>query len=106
MKDIYIYKQNASLDHPSTTIKRRKIIKNKYFLYKTYKEFYKKINFSLMPVNQKGSIVELGSGAGFIKLIIPNAITSDILKLPQIDMQFSATNMPFKKSSINAFVII
>jgi SAM-dependent methyltransferase len=50
--------------------------------------------------------VELGSGGGFIKEIIPGVKTSDILELPDIDMRFSALDMPFRKSSINVFLMI
>src|SRR5438105_3935676 len=84
---------HPELDTPDTTIDRRKIIQKKYFLYNVYRAFYFKISDSLTIKNKKGTIVELGSGAGFIKKIIPHAITSDILKLPKIDLQFSATNM-------------
>jgi SAM-dependent methyltransferase len=101
-----IASHNNNLDRPLTTINRRKVIKKKYFLFNIYKDFYKRINLSLHEDNRKGKVVELGSGAGFIKKIIPNIITSDILKLPQIDMHFSATDMPFKKNSTDAFVMI
>src|SRR5207248_73611 len=97
---------NKHLDLPATTIARSKIIKRKYFLYNIYKDYYKKIHASISPMNRKGYIVELGSGGGFIKKIIPDVVTSDILKLPKIDMQFSALAMPFKKNSVNTFVMI
>jgi SAM-dependent methyltransferase len=95
-----------TLDLPETTIQRRKIIVQKKFLYNTYKYFYKLIYSSLNIKNRRGTIVELGSGAGFIKKIIPHVITSDILKLPKIDMQFSATKMPFKKNTLNGIVMV
>lgn len=98
--------KNKNLDDPSITIAREGILKNKYFLRQIYIEFYNIFVNSLSSGNKCGKIVELGSGAGFIKNIIPNAITSDILRLPSVDLNFSATNMPFKNNSINAFVMI
>lgn len=98
--------KDKSLDDPSTTIKRRKILKRKVFLKNIYTDYYKRIQHTLNPQNKKGIIVELGSGAGFIKEIIPSIVTSDILKIPSNDMQFSATQMPFKNRSVNAFVMI
>jgi trans-aconitate methyltransferase len=77
--------KHLHLDLPSTTVKRRKVLKNKYFLHKTYKDFYIQLLNNLLPENKQGKIIELGSGAGFIKEIIPNAITSDVLKIPGVD---------------------
>lgn len=101
-----ISKSNQNLDLPQTTIQRSKIIKRKYFLHEVYKYYYKILYHALTDKNKKGQIIELGSGGGFIKKFIPHAITSDILKLPKIDMQFSALDMPFKAKSVNAFVMI
>lgn len=98
--------KNKFLDDPKITIARSKVLNKKIFLKNTYVDFYKKIYSALSPINQKGYIVELGSGGGFIKKIIPNVTTSDIMKLPKIDMIFSALDMPFKKNTVNAFVMI
>lgn len=96
----------ANIDNPQTTIERRKIISQKYFLQRIYTEFYNRLNSALKDSNRKGTIVELGSGGGFIKKIIPKVKTSDILKLPDVDMQFSVLKMPFKNKSVNAFIMI
>lgn len=94
------------IDAVGTTLARKKIIKQKLFLKNLYEDFYRKIYSELSYNNRRETIVELGSGAGFIKKIIPTAVTSDILKLPSIDMQFSALDMPFKNRSVNAFVMV
>jgi SAM-dependent methyltransferase len=100
------HKKISQLDVPETTDNRSRIIKQKYFLYQIYRNNYKRMYNSLTPENRNGYLVELGSGGGFIKEIIPHAITSDILKLKNIDMHFSATKMPFKNKSVNAFMMI
>lgn len=99
-------KINEDIDSPSITIERAKIIKRKYFLYKSYLSFYKEIDKLLSCNNKQGKIVELGSGGGFSKEIMPYVITSDIQKLPGIDMQFSATKLPFRKESLNAIFMV
>ena len=67
----------------------------------TYRQFEK-----AMPDTKNRVLVELGSGGGFIKEIIGNVITSDILELPNVDKLFSATEMPFEKASVDAFFMI
>lgn len=93
------------LDDPQTTIFHAQLIKNKPYLHNVYREYYLWFKKRLNPIKQK-TIVELGSGGGFIKEIIPNTTTSDILRLPNIDKRFSALAMPFEKNSIHAFVMI
>src|SRR3989344_3850678 len=95
----------TDLDSPETTIKRAEIIKNKKFLYQIYLDFYntfKEYSRTLPP----GKKVEIGSGAGFLKEVIPEVITSDVMKLPNCDMTFSAEKMPFKNNSISAFFML
>jgi len=106
MKILRETSSKENLDDPLITTQRSKILKQKFFLKKIYIDFYKDLSTSLSSENRKGKIVELGSGGGFIKKIIPNTTTSDILKLVKVDMQFSALKMPFKSTSVNAFVMI
>jgi len=90
------------LDDPAVSLLHAEIIQKKPFLRKLYVDFYKQ--FEKVVSNPKEKIlVELGSGAGFIKEVISNAITSDILELPNVDKVFSALEMPFEKVSVDAF---
>jgi len=50
--------------------------------------------------------LELGSGAGFIRKIIPQVITSDVLKLPNIKLVCSAHALSFMKESISAVYML
>ena len=90
------------LDDPATTLLHAEIIRQKPFLKKLYIDFYKQFR-KAMPDFENKVLVELGSGGGFIKEVIGNVITSDILELPDVDKVFSALNMPFENDSINAF---
>ena len=92
-----------NLDSIKTTLLHRKIIKQKKFLFEFYQNTYlefKKRSKLLSP------IIEIGSGGGFIKEIIPNTITSDVIKIPGIDMVFFAEKMPFKNQSIGLFLML
>lgn len=85
---------------------QKKTIKQKTYLKNLYKDFYKEFDSSLKHLNEKSKIVEIGSGGGFIKKIMPNVITSDFLKLDDLDMKFSAMKMPFGKNKIDAFIML
>lgn len=78
-----------------------KTIRQKKLLNLVYKRFY-----SLLQDGSKGKIVELGSGGGFIKEIIPSAVTSDIVPGRYIDKIFSAEKMPFNNGSIDTFLML
>ena len=90
-------------DSKQALLTHKDIIQNKSFLKKVYADFYQIFKSTNFP---QGPIVEIGSGGGFIKDIIPNAITSDVVKGPGIDRVFSATKMPFKNNNVSAFLMI
>jgi SAM-dependent methyltransferase len=90
------------LDDPATTMLHADIVQKKPFLKKLYIDFYKKFK-KAVPGPENKVLVELGSGGGFIKEVIDNVITSDILDLPNVDRVFSALNMPFEETSVDAF---
>ncbi|MCK4753138.1 MAG: class I SAM-dependent methyltransferase [Planctomycetes bacterium] len=94
-----------NLDDPSTTLLHTEIIQKKPFLKKLYIDFYKQFERA-MPSPENKVLVELGSGGGFIKEVIGNVITSDILELPNVDKVFSAFEMPFADGSVDAFFMV
>lgn len=99
-------KEIKSIDDISTTELHGTIIHKKKYLKNIYLENYRCFANAIGDDIATKKIVELGSGGGFIKDIIPNAITSDVIELPHIDMHFSALDMPFKNESVDAFVMI
>ena len=95
----------TDLDDPATTLLHSRILQKKLFFKKLYIDFYREFRRAVPDFKNK-VLVELGSGGGFIKDVIPNVITSDILELPNVDKVFSAVNMPFEDNSIDAFLMI
>ena len=93
------------LDDPATTLLHAEILQQKPFLRKLYIDFYRQFERAVSNPENK-VLVELGSGGGFIKEIIGNVITSDILELPNVDKVFSAQEMPFEKGSVDALFMI
>ena len=94
------------LDLPSTTALHSNIIQKKTFLKKIYIDFYNQFKRALKSNINTKVIVELGSGGGFIKKIIPHAITSDIVSSKELDIVFSGLHIPFKDKKIAAFVMV
>ena len=102
----YSYMKDMDIDDPRTTILRSKIIKDKVFLTNLYSDFYNVFKKSTRGLPKKRKLVELGSGGAFIKEIIPDVVTSDIISLPNVDLKFSATHMPFKAESVDRFFML
>jgi len=94
-----------NLDDPAVTLLHAEIIQKKPFLRKLYIDFYKQF-LTAMPEPETKVLVELGSGGGFIKEVIPNVATSDVLELPGVDNVFSVLNMPFEEKSVDAFFMV
>lgn len=92
------------VDDPRTTERRRQIIRNKRFLRQLYEEWYALI-CSRLPSGH-GPIVELGSGAGFMKERIPGLTTTDVLPIEGVDLLLPADGrLPFADSSLRAIVM-
>ena len=92
---------NQNLDDPKTKMAHRDIILNKPFLKRIYIDWYNSFKEYIKKLPD-GQLLEIGSGGGFIKDIIPNIVTSDIMPLPCCDMTFNAEKMPFENDTHSA----
>jgi SAM-dependent methyltransferase len=91
------------LDDPETTARRRAIVREKRFLNAVYREWYAAIAASLPP--GRDPVLELGAGAGFLSDCVPGVITSDVLRVPGIDLVLDAARLPFGSGSLRAVVM-
>ena len=96
----------VDLDAPEASIVHASILRGKPFLRNLYVDFYNRLRGEIEGEVKSKVVVELGSGGGFIKEIIPEAITSDVQHLPNIDTQFSGTDIPLASGSVDAFFMI
>src|SRR5438552_16145463 len=99
------YENKYDLDDARTTLLHREVILNKSFLKKIYEHWYTifvEESKSLPP----GPCLEIGSGGGFIKEVMPEVITSDIIPLPHCDKCFPADRLPFKEEELSAIFMI
>lgn len=93
------------IDMPETYELHRKIIQQKPFLKRLYQDWYRILKKSINSLPQ-GIIIELGSGGGFLKEIIPQAYTSDIILISGLDLNLSVLSLPFKNNSVGAFLML
>ena len=99
-------KDLEGLDSTAVSLLQANIIRKKPFLKRLYVDFYKQLKLSIPGDISSKSIVELGSGGGFIKELIPQAVTSDVIPLPHVDKNFSVFNMPFGKNTVDVFLML
>jgi SAM-dependent methyltransferase len=80
----------------------RQIIDRKPSLRTLYSEIYGRFARCLEHCPSEGIALELGSGAGFLKEVIPDVVTSDVVKDPRNDLCVDARKMPFPDQSLRA----
>jgi SAM-dependent methyltransferase len=95
----------TKLDHQLIDKKNKITYKKKILLKIIYKDYYKLIKKNLLQ-NKKFKILELGSGGGNIKKIIPECITSDQFKSDEIDKKINIYNIDLRKNSTKNVIMI
>ncbi len=92
------------VDDPRTTERRRSIIRSKAFLSRLYDDWYELIRRSIPGGD--GLVIELGSGAGFMKERIPGVIATDVLDVAGVDRVLPADGAwPFADGSLRAVLM-
>jgi SAM-dependent methyltransferase len=91
------------IDDPRTTQLRRQVVQEKGFLRQIYQEWYEAIAATLPP--RTGPVLELGSGAGFLKDFVPDLITSEVFYCPRIDLVLNAMSLPFAADTLSGIVM-
>jgi SAM-dependent methyltransferase len=98
-------KKSEPLDAPAATLEHREILLRKPFLKKIYEEWYRSF-IDIAGDLPEGKLLEIGSGGGFLKDLLPEVVTSDILALPHCDLTFSAERIPFDNESVSGIFMI
>jgi SAM-dependent methyltransferase len=95
--------RGLDIDSPDTTRIRRQIVREKAFLRRLYDEWYRMIAAALPP--GAGTVVELGSGAGFLDEYIDGLVTSEVFPTPGAQIVIDGTRLPFGDGSLRAIVM-
>lgn len=95
--------RGLDIDDPHTTHLRRRIIAEKPFLRRTYQEWYESLAATL-PTGP-GAVLELGSGAGFLRSYIPDLIASELFHCPDINAVLDGHALPFAAGSLRAIIM-
>lgn len=93
------------LDAPETSSEHARIIKSKPLLKSFYDESYRFLSSSL-PKELNGIDLELGSGGGYLKELLPEVLTSDIVELPEIDLAVDAEKLPFENDTLRSILLV
>ena len=96
--------KSLKVDDPRTTLKRHEIISSNRFLWRIYDEWYRLI-CTCVP-DGPGSVLELGSGAGFLAKYIPDLVRSEVFFLPYVELVSDARHLPLAASSLKAIVMV
>lgn len=94
------------LDDPSRSAELQRIIQGKPALKRLYGETYARYAACLARCPAEGLAVELGSGGGFVKDVLPEVITSDVIPYPDVDRVVDGTAMPFADGSVRALFLL
>lgn len=89
------------LNSPDRYEEIRRIVRKKGALRRLYLETYQKYLNCLSRCTPDGIVLEIGSGAGFAKEIIPQIMTSDVVSYPGVDLILDATKINFPDNSLS-----
>jgi SAM-dependent methyltransferase len=84
------------------TEERASLIQGSGYLRSLYESWYRRIAHEL-PLHS-GDVLELGSGGGFIKSVIPGTVTSEVFPVPAVDLVVDAARLPFGPASLSGIV--
>jgi SAM-dependent methyltransferase len=95
--------RGLDIDAPATTALRRRIVREKGFLSRLYREWYRLISDALPATG--GRVLELGSGAGFMGEHVEDLITSEVFQTPGASVVLDGARLPFATRSLRGIVM-
>ncbi len=90
--------------HNTEIFSNRRAWERKPLLQEIYRDFYRTIAAELRS-DLPGLTVELGSGMGNIKQVIPDCITTDLFPNPWLDRQENAYTLSFADASVANLIL-
>lgn len=96
--------RDLDVDHPEAARRRRELLRARRGLAAIYRSWYDRVAGALPP--PPGRVLELGSGGGFLAERVPEAITSELMPLPGVDLRLDAAALPVRPGSLRALVLI
>jgi hypothetical protein len=96
--------RGVDLDDPRTTALRRRIICEKRFLRRIYQDWYEQLASAIPAGN--GQVLELGSGAGFLRDRLPGIITSEVFATQGVDVILDGAALPIRDGALRALVMV
>lgn len=95
--------RGRDIDSPETTNIRRQIIRGKPFLRHIYEDWYGWM-MAALPAGP-GRVLEIGSGAGFLRDYVPGLLASDIFYVPGLSLVMNACHIPLASGSLRAIMM-
>ena len=94
-----------ALDDPRCYDRLRRRIRDKRALHALYREVYGKYSACVARCPTQGGVLEIGSGAGFARDVLPGLIASDILPYAGLDLVLDARRLPFASETLRAILM-
>jgi len=95
--------RGVDIHDPHVTDLRGEIIRSNPFVWRIYQEWYTGLS-SAIPKGP-GEVLELGSGAGFLKEFIPGLITSEVFYSSSVQAILNGNAIPFLANSLRGIVM-
>ena len=95
----------SDLDDPGRYQELRDRIRGKHSLDALYREVYARYAACVSQCPRQGGVLEIGSGAGFAREVLPDLIASDILPYAGLDLVLDARRLPFATGALRAILM-
>lgn len=95
---------DLDIDSPASALVRGRIVREKDFLNRIYREWYFLIKRELDDSTQ-GPVLELGSAGGFFQEIFPAVISTEVFWVPGIKAVVSGLALPMPSNSLFGIVM-
>jgi SAM-dependent methyltransferase len=99
--------ESIDIDSPAAILVHRSIILRKPFLRRLYQDWYAVFQKQARELGGvSGELLEIGSGGGFLKDVMPSVITSDVDKFPTVDRMMRADALGFDRGGLKGIFLL